>query len=160
MQTPRWLVGAFLFTTGCQAHPAPLTAHDLEVAGIPADADTAAVRRIAGTPISVTVANKPDEEGVRVTAWTYAMFEVSFDDRGRLYRFAIESPGVGTARGLQVGDDTSRISLLYGRPSMADSIGRVFSIDPESDANTSGISIIIAGGRVRSILVGYVIDVS
>jgi hypothetical protein len=145
---------------GCQGHPAPLTERDLEVSGIPASADTGAARRIAGAPAATSMATEPDEEGVHVTTWTYPNFELSFDGRGHRYQVVVRTPGVTTIRGLRVGDDTGRISRLYGPPRMADSSYRLYGIDPQSDTNTSGVLIDIAAGRVRRIVVGYVIGIN
>jgi hypothetical protein len=130
---------------------------DLEIARLPAQPDTSAVRRVLGTPQHTSVADQPNEDGVLLTRWMYRGFIVSFDGRGAFYTMDISAADYPTSRGVRVGDALAKVRGAYGQPAFEDADHLLYPRS-NTDVETRGIAFFFDAGILRRIMIGNVIS--
>jgi hypothetical protein len=134
---------------------APIGAADFVVAGIDGLMDSAAVRRTMGAPDSVQVIREDDSS--ELTVWHYAGMEVTFGSDSTVFSIELHGRETAAARGVRVGDASSRVRALYGTPS--DSTAEWWDYhDPREHPGAHVVRFTLRGARVESIYVGWITD--
>jgi hypothetical protein len=150
------LPAVFAHSLAAQARATPLTAVDLVWPKLPAEADSADVRRVLGLPDArdIWFSSSSGEDGPR---WRYPKYNVYYDVSAN-WIIALELTGRGprTRRGLQVGDSVTRVRTLYGQP-----LNTEDGVPPDEalgtwryDGPTGVLTITVRGGRVHAIVIG------
>jgi hypothetical protein len=151
-----WLVALLLTPNSLPSQrPDTLSDADLAVRGITFQSDTIAVRRSLGDPLHV---EKPASVGPyrSFVIWRYKSLSAVFQS-GKLLYLDIVDPALATNRGAHVGDSTSRIRLLYGRP-MEESAANMVYASSFAPAESRGIMFSLKAGRVVKITLGDVLS--
>jgi hypothetical protein len=92
--------------------PPRLTAADFTVGGVPALADSSVIIRSFGRPQRVSV----ESEAMDLKAWHYPDVRFTINEVGQWYGVTLTGSRFATARGLRIGDPTSKLQALYGHP--------------------------------------------
>ena len=125
--------------------PAPFGDDDLAAAGIGYKNESSSVRRILGTPDSVTA-----------TVWYYRDVTVYFE-KARVEQILLRTPRYATVRGLRVGDDISKAADLYGGGGWGDEAALVYNhLADQQDFDERGMIVERDGTRITGIRLGAV----
>jgi hypothetical protein len=139
-------------------HPDTLTISDLTVAHVAYTADSNAVRRELGAPTRSFRDKKPNDDGIRLTHWTYGDLRIAFDTNGYVYTMEMDGPGHVTARNIKVGASIQAVRRAYGEPLHSDGHALVYTLS-SSEFETSGIAFFFEKGVLKRIILGQVISV-
>ncbi len=142
------LLATLLLAAPAEAQtPAPLTAADLTVLGLPYRAPYAVIDSLLGPPDALRNPN-----WIYTRHWLMLSMDLSVGD-GQISQLHITGPGPRTARGLRVGDTVERAVELYGTSCFPDEY--LFCMDEGPD-DQRGIWLMVEDGRVIEITVGEV----
>ena len=116
------------------------------------------MRRVFGTPESVTTYDHPFDVGAKFTQWHYSGLVVDLEPyAGKVHGLTLTGQRFATPRGLHVGDDAMRIRSLYGPPRDTTQGDWEFP-DSRPDAELHVIRVSFVAGRVTSIYLGWLVD--
>ncbi len=139
-------------------HPDTVAISDLSVAHVPHTADSNAVRRELGAPTRSFRDQKPNDDGIRLTHWTYDDLRIAFDTNGYIYTMELVGPTYVTARNIKVGASIQAVRQAYGEPLHGDSHALVYALS-SSEFETSGIAFFFEKGLLTRMILGQVISV-
>jgi len=149
------VAGVAFSATAYAQRPTKMRVADVVIAGIPAKADSALVRRLLGNPDSVALGDDPSESG-ELPAWWYHDLEVVFLFDGTVTGEWIRGPSRATARGLRIGASRAEVVRLYGPPGTASDTTLVYLTAHRQGA--PGLFVYVSAGRVSAIYAGRITD--
>ena len=157
IRTKDFLSALLALSPVCVVAQTPVNRADFVVVGVSSQTDSAGVRKLLGTPDSVTSNEHPYDVGGKLIDWWYRRLRISYNGGEKVGGVWLLAPGAKTARGLQVGDARRRAQELYGIPA---------SVDSESDAwvyhdgrsEMHLIKVFFRSDRVDTVFLGWVLD--
>src|SRR5690242_6624951 len=136
---------ALLGTSLCAQALPTLADSDLIVAGVGIASGQAEVESLLGRPDSIAHAHGSLE-------WYYHGLAVSFGE-GTVWLITLTTPRRQTARGLRVGDSTSRARRLYGPSKVT---GGEYGYCGTESGQDRGIRLVVLHARITEIALGLV----
>jgi hypothetical protein len=149
-----WLV--VLATSAAAQAPGQLTADDLVWRLSPVDTDSAAVRRVLGTPRARDVWFVAPT-GEPAPRWSYRRCNIYYDiSADGVIAIEFTERGPRTLRGLQIGDPAGRVRTLYGPPLLVtDEVPHPEGTEVwRYEGPVGAVTVTLRKGRVERILLG------
>ena len=160
MTTPKNLVAVlFLLAPTALAAQKPVNSADFVVAGVSSELDSSAVRKLLGSPDSVTSSDHPFDVGGKLIDWWYRTLRVAYNGGTKVGGVWMLEPGVESARGLRVGDPRSRVHALYGPPASIDTASDAWVYhDADDQSEMHLLKVFFRRNRVATVWLGWALD--
>jgi len=155
------IIGLIAFTctsSSLAQRPDTVAIADLAIAHVPHTADSNAVRRELGAPIRAFRDTRPNDDGIRLTHWTYPDLRFAFDTNGYVYTIEVIGSRYLTARNIKVGATSRSVRQAYGEPVHRDRHALFYALS-SSEFETAGIAFFFESGLLKRIIVGKVISI-
>ena len=152
------LIGFAVTSSSVAQGPDTVAIADLAIAHVPYTADSSAVRRELGAPTRAHRETRPNDDGIRLTYWTYPDLRFAFDTNGYVYTIEVTGSRYPTARNTKVGATFRSVRQAYGEPVHGDRHALFYALS-SSEFETSGIAFLFEKGLLKRIIVGQVISI-